>query len=137
MIYGLNVEELIVGGVFGAFLWVFIGAWAILTVPLCAFLWAWTGAGNGAIWRKLGCPLVACIAIWMVDKNWSVWIGFLPMCLVLSMGYGIPSMQPPDEGSPLGRFWFKKFKGNMQRAQWATRATIYTLLALCFIPALF
>ena len=135
MIYGLNVEELIVGGVFGAFLSVFIGAWAILTAPLCAFLWAWTGAGHGAIWRKVLMPAIACLAIFAVKHHWQVWIGFPFMCLVLAQGYGIPDSG--DKGSPLGRYFTKKFQGSHWKANLATRATIYGLLLLCFIPALF
>lgn len=128
----LNKEELIIGGIFGGLLAIFIGPWAVLTALLCSFLWAWTGAGNGAIWRKVGCPLVACGSIFLVHHHWQVWVGFIPMVIVLSLGYGIPSTQPPDAGSPLGRFWYKI---SPKYANVLTRGTIYTLLLLCFIPA--
>lgn len=135
MIYGLNVEELLVGAVFGAFLGFWLHAWALLTIPLCSFLWAWTGAGHGAIWRKVGCPLVACMGIFLMLHHWQVWIGFIPMCIVLAQGYGIPDVNDP-EGSPIGMFYMNKFR-SIWKAHLATRTTIYGLLLLCFIPALF
>ena len=135
MIFGLNKEELVIGGLFGAFLGIWIGPYACFTIPTCAFLWAWTGAGHGAIWRKIGCPIIACFSTMIATHgNLYVWLGFPFMCLVLSLGYGIPDKT--DSGSPLGRFWYwRVFSENEKRAHVATRATIYLLLLLTFIPA--
>lgn len=140
LILGLNVFELAIGAVFGAVPAIWIHWWALATVPACAFLWAWTGAGHGAVWRKVLMPTLVCGAIFAVRNHWQVFIGLPFMVGALSLGYGIPSTQPPDAGSPLGRFWWARTKGTTEKehqdkAELFTRATIYAILALSFIPA--
>lgn len=149
MVLGLNVFELICGAVFGfapALLFFSKPAGAVVpvlffTVPLCSYLWAWTGAGHGAVWRKVVMPAFVCVAIFVVRHHWQVFIGLPFMMGILSMGYGIPSTMPQDPGSPLGRFWWKRTKGATEKehqdaAELRVRATIWGALALCFIPAL-
>lgn len=142
MIFGLNLLELLIGAIFGAVPAIWIHWWALVTIPACSFLWAWTGAGHGAIWRKVLAPSIACLAIFAVRHHWQVFIGLPFMMLVLSLGYGIPSTQPLDAGSPLGRFWWGRTSGSTEKehqnkAELFTRLTIYVLLAACFIPAFF
>lgn len=144
----LNLEELLIGGLFGLLMVVFIGLWALVLSPICALFWALSGAGYSKLFRRLGCPLLACLAIYLVHHQLLIWIS-LPLSFgVLSIGYGIPSTQPPDTGSSLGRFWVDCFtpKGNkipndpptqaeiLASAAFFTRATIYVLLIFCFIP---
>lgn len=133
----LNKYELINGAVFAACLSVLIGWWALPLIPLFAFLWAWTGAGHGAFWRKILMPFIVCLVVFLFHNHWSkywIWLSFPLSAIVLSLGYGIPSTQPPDPGSPLGRFWHKRVP---EYSEFLTRATIWILLALSFIPAFF
>ena len=59
----------------------------------------------------------------------------MTMAGVLSMGYGIPDPGWPedshaDEGSDMGRFWFRVFRGNHFWADIFTRSTIGILLCI-------
>lgn len=142
MIFGLNLLELLIGAIFGAVPVIWIHWWALITVPLCAFLWAWTGAGHGVIWRKVLMPAITVGAICVTRHSWHPAIGLPFMMLVLSLGYGIPSTRPPDPGSMLGRFWWSKTDGitekeHQDHAEFLTRFTIYIALGLCFIPSFF
>lgn len=137
MMLNLNIEELIIGAIFGGVSFPIIKWWALLTVPLCSFLWAWTGAGHGAIWRKGGCPIVAIGSVYIVRHHWSAWIGLIPMIIVMAQGYGIPTTQPPDPGSALGRWAFKLARRKEWLAEIITRGIIYLMLAVCFIPTWF
>jgi len=58
-------------------------------------------------------------------------ITVMAMSGALSMGYGIPDAG--DEGSFLGRFFYKLFKQNHLVADIMTRATIGLLIAVSFI----
>ena len=49
------------------------------------------------------------------------------------MGYGIPSTQPYDEGSFLGKLGYGIAGGNEKVANVITRLIYESLLALCFI----
>ena len=128
----LNPEELAVG-LIHALVWsVFLGLWAVLAVPLSSFLWAWAGAdGTSKIWRRLGVPVVICGLIAIAKLTWIPLISVLPLWGVLSIGYGIPD--DGDEGSWLGRFWFKKFNDDVM-ATIFTRGTLALLFGLVLVP---
>lgn len=133
----LNKEELATGFVFGICFWPIIGPLTLLVGTICSFLWALTGSGKSKLYRRLGVPLVPCAAIYLMTYNWHIWIS-LPLAYgVLSLGYGIPSTQPPDSGSTLGRFWYRVFNNNETKAHLATRGTIYLLLLVSFLVGLF
>jgi len=117
----LNKEELITAGILTAIVtpW----KWWILTIPLCAFLWALTGSEskyNYKLWRRLGVPVVWGASLWMWQVAFAIPVAFG----FLSMGYGIPSTQPFDEGSWLGRI----FKNDL-----IVRGIIYSGATLPFI----
>jgi hypothetical protein len=66
----------------------------------------------------------------------------MSMCGALSIGYGIPSyevvggIEPPvrtDEGSIIGSFFYKLFKGNLILSDIFTRGTIGILIGLSLI----
>lgn len=140
MIFGLNILELVIGAVFGFVPIIWIRWGVILTVPACAFLWAWSGAGHGNFWRRMVMPGIVVASIFMARQHWQVLISWPIMWGVLSIGYGIPSTMPQDPGSWLGRFWWNRTEGDTEKehqdkAELLTRITIYALLALSFIPA--
>lgn len=130
----LNKNELLVGGLFGlSFSWVF-GWWVIPIAGATALLWA-IGGKYGHGWRVWCVPLVVIIANFLIHSHtWWQLFAYPAGCGVLSIGYGIPSYQPPDAGSALGRFWWRITKQNTFLTNFLTRATIYALLGIAFLP---
>jgi len=100
---------------------------------------AYSGAGGSKMWRRLFVPGITTII--GILGLWSLWaITMMARAGALSLGYGIPDppTQPnPDEGSPIGRFWFKIFK-NYKKAAIATRGTIGFIesISIIVIPIL-
>lgn len=126
----LNKEELIIGAVFGL-TFVFNLGWLVLPVlAATSFLWALGGQYGGGI-RRWGVPGVVVCAAFILSRHGSVFLAYPLGVAVLSIGYGIPSTQPPDSGSALGRFWYKI---NPSLANVLTRVTVYILLVLAFLP---
>lgn len=127
----LNKEELTLGLVAGTAFVGFLGWWVLLTGPLCAFLWALSGAhGFSKVWRRIGVALVLSIALL---RGWEWCFSFLTAFGVLSLGYGIPTF--PDRGSALGRFFTRFFSDVL--ANDFVRGTIAALLWLAFLPLAF
>lgn len=128
----LNIEEVGVGCLVGVAWAYFLGLWALLAVPLVAFLWAFAGAeGTSKNWRRIGVPLVICGLATAWCRSLIPLLGFAPFHFVLRLGYGIPDAG--DEGSMLGRFWWKRL-GDEEKAQFATRMTYGALIALALLP---
>ena len=99
-----NKEELSVGAVVAASFIFFLLYYAILAIPLCAFLWALGGADKwNKNWRRLGVPIVICGLIAL--NQWSLLplISIIPFHMTLRIGYGVPC--GTDLGSDLGRWW--------------------------------
>ena len=111
----LNKEELLTASILTALISPFPYAWA--AIPICAFLWAWTGAGASKLWRRLVVPLIwaACLMDLRAFLIVPVAFGFL------SLGYGIPD--DTDEGSFLGRFFYGLFP--IRLANILTRGVVY------------
>ena len=145
----LNREELAIGAVFGAsFTW-FIHPGQFATVPLCALLWALSGAGAPKVLRRLMAPLlIAAIAANRLE-SWIPLLAVLPAFGVLSLGYGIPTiiktaasgggitsvLQTVDEGSRLGRFVYNYLAGQDEvKANIITRFIYFLLLGIAFVP---
>jgi len=91
------------------------------------------GGGGGQGWKELrryGIPCVSTIyALYIIHNLWVLTI--LSQIGVLSIGYGIPDST--DEGSALGRFFYKMFH---QKELWAnifTRGTIGLLMCLTML----
>ena len=108
----------------------------LVVVLVGSLLWAVGGAPHfGKAWRRVGCP--ALVGLSFIIKTGS-WLG-VPAALatfgVLTLGYGLPSTQPPDEGSMLGRIAWKLAKGNENLATLYARGTIYAAAWLCFFVA--
>jgi hypothetical protein len=142
----LNREELLVGAGYGFACVGFIGWWAVLTMVLCAWLWAFGGAGGTSLlWRRIGVPLVMGLAIGLIRWTWLPALSFFPVWGVLSRGYGIPSADPlpyGDDGSSVGRFWTKVITGSynppaiedMLLINICTRGSLTLTAGLCFVP---
>lgn len=137
----LNKSELVIGLIFGLIFAVKIGWWALALAPVTSFLWAAGGLWNKAF-RRIGCALLPCLAVWAVSGWWWAILAFPLAFGVLCIGYGIPTTQPPDEGSFLGRFAYSLVSQQSgwtvvekeQIAEILTRTLIYFLLSVAFIP---
>ena len=134
MLFGLNLNELLIGSIVGGLSAILVGWWALLVSPITAFLWALSGMnGKDKIWRRLGVPLVVSLSVSIVRHS-LIPIVSIPLAFgVLSIGYGIPD--ETDSGSFLGQFFTDVLKLDKKQANIAVRSTIYILLALSFIPA--
>lgn len=131
----MNFSEVLTGLIFGL-AWVGYVGWHVLWLaPLCSLLWALGGSVN-KIWRRVGAT--SAVVIFLTVTTTKLWVLCFAFGLfaVLSIGYGIPSTQPPDKGSWLGRFFFNYFHQNETLADLMTRWTIAVLVALCFSPLL-
>jgi hypothetical protein len=147
MIGELNINELITGAAVGALFAFLVGWWALLLVPVTGLLWA-LGGRYGHAWRVFGVPVLPVLLCIILKHHIWALLSYLLSAIILSIGYGIPDkpMVPDgDKGSPLGRFWVKVFSKKYGAfedtlysvANLCTRATIFILLALAFIPCFF
>lgn len=133
----INKEELLIGAIVGLCFIPIIGLVALPMALATAILWNLGGAdGFSKAYRRMGVPLVTCITVAVVKQSLTPLISLLPVWGVLSIGYGIPSTQPPDAGSWLGREALMLAKGHEKRADLYCRGVIYALLALAFLPCL-
>lgn len=122
--------------------WYFgIGMVASLVVVLTSgSLWAVGGTLNKA-YRRCGVPAVICLAFILGGQMWSLWqvAGlWVAMYAALSLGYGTPSLFPPDAGSTIGRFWYRRFSKitdpkRMKYAEIMTRTTVGAAFGLTAI----
>lgn len=131
----LNKEELIIGFIFGIAFSPIIHWWSLVIAPFTSIFWAISGSEwkyNFKLWRRLGVPLIACTVVYLVTKNWHIWVSLPFAFAILSMGYGIPDST--DEGSTLGKFWYRI---SPQYANILTRGTIYLLLTITFCLGIF
>lgn len=132
----LNKNELIVGAVFGAVLSLFTGPIGLLAVPFISVLWAIGGSGEGRAFRYIGVPAVGFV---FLPHTLAYIIGSVVAGALLTIGYGIPTIAPGrpdhDEGSTLGAFYYKLFKGNEKLANIFTRGTLYAGMFLAYFLA--
>lgn len=137
----LNKEELAYGFVFGASMAYWTHLWAIPTAVICAYLWARSGMeGEAKFWRRVLCPVIQNAAL-TISIQYSPEFIIASMAagacatMMLSVGYGIPSTQPPDPGSVLGRYFFRLAKGNELIANLMIRGLIMSVIILAFALA--
>lgn len=140
----LNREEIAVGFCVGLSSAVKIGWWAIPVALSSAYLWAAGGAkgddGGKKAYRRIGVPAVWVVVVAAITHDQWILTAWLPAHGVCRIGYGIPTTQPPDPGSFLGRVFYglvKRFKQEpvsiIRRQRIATiltRVTTYALLAI-------
>jgi hypothetical protein len=132
----LNVDEIITGASFGLCLFLILKFWVLLIAPLCAILWAMSGNGYSKLYRRLGCATVVLFPVTLLTGVYQCLYGILPIFAVMSLGYGIPATQPPDEGSFLGKIFYSITKNDLN-ATILTRLFIVFLLTLSFAPIYF
>lgn len=116
------ITDLILGSIVGLCTWPWNGPWAILVAAVCAGLWA-LGGKEGHSWRVWPIPAVLCLPIALSSSWWAV-LPYPWMALMLSLGYGLPSTQPPDEGGSLGRIWWAITDENETWATVGARGTV-------------
>ncbi len=130
-----NREELLIGFIVGICFMPIIGLVAMPMALATAVLWNLGGAdGFSKAYRRIGVPVVCCVVVAIVKQSYIPLLSIVPAWGVLSIGYGIPSTQPKDEGSWLGRLAYKLSEGNESLADLYCRGLIYILLALSFTP---
>ena len=142
----LNKEEIGLGIIYIVSMIWFITVWynLIQIVVIALFsglLWSLAGAGYGRSKRFLGCPALAALLAWMMTHN--IWMSTCAASgAVLSMGYGTPTVEPPDRhdydpGSFLGRLVYWNITKNELACGLIVRAIYCQLIALCFISFAF
>lgn len=130
--------DLLLGAIQGLFTIPWLGWFCVIPMILCSLLWA-IGGQYGHAWRVYGIPLVLCSSVLWFHMNQPLLV-YLPypfMALILSLGYGLPSTQPYDKGSSLGRFWIQITEDNEFSATIYARGTIILGVGVCMIPWLF
>ena len=97
----------------------------------CGLLGSYAGADKTwKGWRRYIMPLLLTLLAFIMLQNW--WCLLLLFAIIpLSRGYGIPS--PNDNGSTLGRFFWKLFNKNEFLANIATRGVLSGLEWAVFI----
>lgn len=97
-------SDLLKGYVYGLLSIFAIGLWGLWAAWITAGLWAAGGAGlyETKAWRRVGCPLLICSAFFPLHHLGAA-VSFVLQFGAFSIGYGVPSAQPPDAGSWLGR----------------------------------
>lgn len=113
----------------------------IIIAGLVGVIGGLLGAYGGACqtsknWRRLGIPILLTVISLCFVFHWLI-LSILTMIAVLCIGYGIPDIYG-DEGSPLGRFYFRLFNDSELYANIFTRGTVALLacLTLIYIPIL-
>ena len=132
----LNLEECYIGagvGLAGGLLiWYPL---ALILAPVCGFLWAWAGADNTSKnWRKLGIGALMAVLGLLFGGWWSLLV-FPLMWGATSLGYGTPS--PTDEGSAIGKFWYRATDENKKLSDVLTRGTVGLCYGLALVPLIF
>jgi hypothetical protein len=108
----------------------------IINAPL-AFMGGILGALGGSsnsskLYRRIGFPLL--ITIIATSKLHSLWLfSTTIMVFCFFIGYGIPDNNTGDEGSCLGRFWFKICNGNNFFTNFFTRGSVGILISFSLI----
>lgn len=99
-----EIGDLVAGFGYGLTSCFFLGWSGVIVALGCSALWWMAGRGIGGtkLWRIIGCPIVLCMS-----SGHTLAI-LISMCLQfgwMSVGWGVPSTQPPDAGSWLGRIF--------------------------------
>lgn len=115
------------GALFGAIPFLFGAGWFTLSaIPVCAVLYAMGGDNDfRSAWRDVGCSLTNAVALILGTGNLLFLGAGLATFGLLTVGLGLPSTQPPDAGSPVGRLAWKLAKGKEWLANVYTHAFLY------------
>lgn len=115
------------GGLFGAVPLLFGAGWfCTFTIPVCAILFAMGGDDNyESGWRDIGCSAVNSFVLILATGNLLFLGAGLCTFGLLTVGLGLPSRQPYDPGSTLGRIAWKLAKMNDWLANIYTHTFLY------------
>ncbi len=103
----------------------------VLSTLIAGFLGGLSGADNSSkFYRRIALPLLLYIVGLIYQNYYSVFI--LAWCGVLSLGYGVPDAT--DEGSVLGRFFYKICKKNQWWTNFAVKLCLGIFFSLALIP---
>ena len=110
-----------------------LGWFSLITIPLCALLYAMGGDDDfQSAWRDVGCSAVASICLVLATGN-LLFIGAgIATFGLLTVGLGLPSTQPADDGSILGRFFWAVSGAKEWLANIYTHAFLYTATWLIY-----
>jgi len=128
-----EAEDIGLGIIYGALTIPVIGYWALVSIPACSYLY-WKGGRSGNSYQMYGCSTAAFLPMMLIKANWYVGIPWVAFGVLVGVGYGIPDGLT-DEGSRLGRFYFKMFKGDLKLTNLFTRGTLYLGILACFVTA--
>ena len=133
----LNKEEIIRGFFITLPVTLMFLPWKIaLIISMgCAVLYAMGGADNSwSGYRRGIIPLVICIPTALMNPVKLLFLSGTLMFGALSIGYGITTIAPGrpdnDEGSFIGRIFYKVFEGEETLAKWLTHGVIFLLFAI-------
>lgn len=120
----MNKEEAIIGAIIGLGFIPLLGLSAIPLAFTTAFLYERGGSGwlGTKAWRRYGVPTAILLFVGWQSVLVSV-ITFVLNVIILSIGYGTKSVQPPDEGSLFGN-WCVRVAGSETGGKWLARGII-------------
>lgn len=115
------------GALFGALALLFGGGWfSLITVPACSVLYAMGGDDDWqSAWRDVGCSAVMSLCLVLATGNLLFLGAGVATFGLFTVGLGLPSTQPPDAGSPVGRIAWKLAKGQEWLANIYAHAFLY------------
>jgi len=132
----LLIEEILIGAGVGFAAGMILGVGiplSIVVAIVCGLLWAFGGAeGVSKFVRKIGVGLAISLIGYVVSWNWLAFLVLPLMLFGTAQGYGIPD--GTDEGSNIGRFWYKTVCENEFLANVFTRITVGILYSVALIP---
>jgi hypothetical protein len=127
------------GAVIGSIPFLFgVGWFFIITVPACAVLFAMGGDDDyRSVWRDVGCAVVNSVCLILATGNLLFLGAAVAVYGLLTVGLGLPSTQPPDAGSPVGRIAWKLANGVEWLANVYTHAFLFgSIWAVYFVTSL-
>lgn len=128
----LNENEIWWGFIYASAFVLKMGLMAIPLIPICAYLWAISGAGASKLYRRLGVPTTTSVLSAVLLQSYQPLYSIPLAFAVLSIGYGIPDVNDPY-GSWLG---YQAYKISYKHAELITRSIIVGLLIVANIPTI-
>ena len=84
-----NPEEFFVGAMLQWPLYFIVGWWIIPLMIACALLWRLGGTEGGSKWfRRVCAPLLVCLATFLFEHNWTIFLAVPFMVWVSPFSYG-------------------------------------------------
>ena len=115
------------GAIFGLIPLLFGAGWfCVLTVPVCGVLFAMGGDNDyQSGYRDIGCSVANALLLILATGNLLFLGAGLATFGLLTVGLGLPSTQPVDDGSPVGQIAMRLARGKEWLANIYTHAFLY------------